>query len=261
MTDGKLDLLITSPVYKQEHPAFLQALDATFQALGQTFRFGPDPANPSAHIVRGDADIVRARAVCLAKFLEMERPWDFWLMVDSDLSWHPSVLERMLSRDLPFLTAAYAFKARAGFKKGLPVCRAHPGTEPDAAGLVRVNYCGGGFNLMRRDFVLDLCRCYPELAFTTNPDGDEDPGRPTFDLWLNLIAQQEPWEGGRREHLSEDYAFCHRAAALGYEMLIDHYAVLVHWDEDGVAYRTGEEPVYPEEDKPKRSQPASKRRK
>lgn len=214
-------VFLGSPIYKGAgHPQFRAAV-AACQAL--------DSLSVDFYAVQGDADITRARAAVLGKYLD-EGHYEFLLMADSDISWHPSVLEALVGRNLPVVGAAYAFKAAEGYLAGKAVLRAEPlRPEPGDDGLMPVRYLGGGFVLVRDDLVRRLCAANAAEEFWTNPD-HRDPGRRTFALWDPLLVDQPDWGPGMREKLSEDYAFCERVRRLGETCWLDVYAELVHWD-------------------------------
>jgi FkbM family methyltransferase len=227
---GNPRVLIASPIYKQAHPQFWASVEACREL--------PD-LDVDFYSVTGDGDVTRARAAILGKYLD-EGPYDWFLMVDSDISWHPSVLVEMIRRNLPILGAPYAFKSTETHLAGKAVLRPLPEDPgPNDDGLMPVRWLGGGFILCRDDLVRRLAGVYRDLEFWTNPD-HRGPGRRTVALWDPLLVEQPDWGPGKREKLSEDYAFCERVNRLGVTCYVDVYPHLVHWDGD-TGYRVAEE--------------------
>lgn len=219
-------VLIVSPVYKwPPHPKFVESLQKCYSDPRMKISF---------HAVSGDAHIERARAMLLELYLRYEKPWDWLVMIDSDIEFNPDIIWGMINRGVDCIGAAYAFKSPEGTAKyQQPVIRPYHPEERTEDDLVRVRYLGGGFTLCSDALVKRLCEHYKDLEFFVNPDlmRGEGNGR-TYALWNPILIEQESWDNGKKEMLSEDYSFCERIHAMGEKLWLDLRALIAHWDGD-----------------------------
>lgn len=220
----KPKVLIVSPIYKPPaHPKFIESLKSCMN----------DPRmDVSFESIGGDAHIERARAMLLEKYLRYNKKWDWLVMIDSDIEFNADILYGLITRGKDCIGAAYAFKSPEGTPKyQMPVIRPMANEEPDDTGLVRVRYLGGGFTICSDALIQRMCKEYEDLRFYINPDlnPDKSDGR-TYAFWTPILIEQPGWGDGKKEMLSEDYAFCQRILDMGEDCWLDLRAVLSHWD-------------------------------
>lgn len=186
--------------------------------------------------VIGDAHIERARAMVLLHFLKEhnKKPFDFFLNVDWDIEFHPDHVFKMCQKadknGINVIGGPYAYKTTEDDKKLVPVFRGIPNTDMTDDFLLQAEYLGGGFMMVRSQFLLKMCEHYDdELGFNANPDLDKDMTR-TCALWNPILISRPDWGNGFREILSEDYSFCRRVADMSEKCWLDLEVILGHWD-------------------------------
>ena len=186
-------------------------------------------------IVIGDAHIERARACVLKNYLMLSKnkPFDFFLNIDSDIEFRAfdvhRACERMEQFRVDILGGPYAFKSEADGKKEGIVFRPDVGAEADEHHMMPCRYVGGGFTMVTAPFLQRMMDSFPELRFNLNPDLDKDMAE-TWALWNPIILPRPDWGENKGELLSEDYSFCHRGLEIGGRVMIDMTIALTHWD-------------------------------
>lgn len=232
----KFKVFIGSPVYKLTevevdgekrkypgHPKFVDSIQKCMEHPGLEVDF---------RAVIGDAHIERARAVVLAEYLDYTKPWDFFLMVDSDIEFDAEQLYNACARNLPIVGGPYSFKsATVSGKAATPVFRPRPGCTQTEDDLLECEYLGGGYTLVRDDLVHKMCKTYRDTRFRENPDM-HNPPRVTYALWNPIVLKRTDWGEDTCELLSEDYSFCDRVNQMGYKQYLDLRIILRHWDGD-----------------------------
>ncbi len=93
--------------------------------------------------------------------------------------------------------------------------------------LVPVKYCGTGFMLTSRECLLDFERKYPQLKYKPDytigdPAFDNAPDREVMAFFDVMICPEE------KRYLSEDYTFCKRAKAIGYDIYVHRECLMPH---------------------------------
>lgn len=186
-----------------------------------------------------DALITRARAECVASFLQQPEPTHL-LFIDADIAFEPEQVFRLLDFDADMTAAAYPVKSikwdrigtafRAGYPDPEAVAQHYvPGLEGSAEivtrnEFVRVRHAGTGFLMIRRSALLRMCSAYAALRYRSL-GGQKHP----LDGSPYRIALFEPLivpETGT--YLGEDYAFCRRWEELGGEIWLDIRSKLTH---------------------------------
>jgi hypothetical protein len=223
-------LFIATPIYKPPaHPKFMESLERCKGDPRFDFVFD---------YVAGDAHIERARSHILLKYLRYERPWDWLVMIDSDIEFNADILWGLINQEKDCIGAAYTFKAPEGSPKyRQPVIRAKAGEEAEGH-LLKIMYLGGGCTIVSDALVKKMCAHYQDLKFLLNPDllgGGKNVA--TYGLWNPVLIEQPSWgkdENGNNwmEMLSEDYSFCQRILDMGEDVWLDLSALIAHWDGD-----------------------------
>jgi hypothetical protein len=186
----------------------------------------------------GDALITRARSALAARFLD-ETAHTHLMFVDADIAFRPEALFRLLDSGRDVIGGVYPLKriywdkvvqaVRGGAKDLQAASLGYVVSfSPDAAGEVQVGddgfgevaAVGTGFMLISRRALETVRDAHPELrcriADTTGPAQDAT-------LFFDTMIDPET-----REHLSEDYAFCHRWRATGGKVYADFRTRLTH---------------------------------
>ena len=195
-----------------------------------------------------DALITRARAECVASFLQQPEPTHL-LFIDADIAFEPEQVFRLLDFDADMTAAAYPVKSikwdrigtafRAGYPDPEAVAQHYvPGLEGSAEivtrnEFVRVRHAGTGFLMIRRSALLRMCSAYAALRYRSL-GGQKHP----LDGSPYRIALFEPLivpETGT--YLGEDYAFCRRIESIGITPAVDTRSNFTH---QGVAVFRGD---------------------
>ncbi len=172
---------------------------------------------------RGDALISRVRSIAVSKWLR-ENDGDVFLMVDSDIVFTPADAEKIvaLAREKKAI-ACGAYPVRGG---GHLACRQFNGSTitfgPESKP-IQIAYAGTGFMAAHRD----VC----EAIAKTMPLCHADQDWAMWPLFMPVTAEAphtEPVTDPVIEYLSEDWAFCKRAADLGCEVWLDPSVILTH---------------------------------
>ena len=207
------------------HPAFEESFYKTVKDLRNEFRF-------SLATVTGDGQLDRARAILLGDYLWIREQTtvDFYWMLDSDVSWDPLDVFRMVQRKVDCIGAAYSIKRDADAALGRWAGRTLEGETPDATGLLRVLYLAGGFTLVSDSAMQKLIHKYAHLRFINNPPSL----RPSYGLWRSEFGEAPKEWGveGAKEYLGEDYTFSWRLEQAGIPRYLDLNVKLGHWAGD-----------------------------
>lgn len=113
------------------------------------------------------------------------------LQIDTDLGWSADAPRRMIERDLPIIGGVYPFRADI---QGFP---------SNANGLP------GGFLMVRRDVIEKMSDGLPRYKCCALPWGEMEVAP--------LFTREMRADG----YTGEDFAFCKRAKAAGYELAVE----------------------------------------
>lgn len=186
-----------------------------------------------------DALITRGRSALVARFLDVPRATHL-LFIDSDITFDPEQVVRMLRFDRDFVAGLYPAKiidwdllaqrfgrsAETLPESGL----AYVGAVDEGAGAARdgdfakATYAGTGFQLIKRVVFERMIAAYPELKYS-GVHAYPRVARPSENLYALFDCMIDPETG---VYLSEDYAFCRRWRAIGGDIWLDLKSKLVH---------------------------------
>lgn len=186
------------------------------------------------HMPVGDSLITRARNNCVKKFLAS--PATHLLFIDSDLEFRPADIVAMLRSGHGLVGGLYPKKhinwqnvrdaAAAGEKDlaahaGDYVVNLAAGDYECVGGCVAVDELGTGFMLVSRAVLEKYIAHYGEaIAYKSDQDEDRDETvHAVFDCYIDPTSKR---------YLSEDYAFCQRARAIGIQPMAYLPAKLGH---------------------------------
>jgi hypothetical protein len=166
----------------------------------------------------GDSLVTRARNLLTNEFLKS--PCTHLLWIDADLGWEPAAIWRLLDSGKDIVAGVYPKKClpiswpmnffTQGQNEPLPTC-------PET-GFIRVKDAPTGFMLVRRHVIETLIERHPEWACRFS--GGDNPVH-GYALW-------EAFTDEDGMYLSEDFGFCRRAQAEGFEVWVDPTVKLSH---------------------------------
>ncbi len=142
----------------------------------------------------------------LKRFLESDA--SHVLCIDSDLGWSPISVEKILEHDMDFIGGLYPSRKDKSFmyrpsKQENGALIVHP-----SKGLIKMECIPAGFMLIKRHVIEKMMKDNPQDHFVPK-DGSPD-GYALFNT--------EMYEG---EFWGEDYIFCNKARASGFDIWID----------------------------------------
>lgn len=206
---------------------------STLKLMQYTERLG---FSVSINLLGRDSLITRARNTLVSQFLAAKEATHF-MFIDSDLSFEPELVHRMLKFDQDIVGGMYPAKAL----RWNPPAQIR-GREPlDAAALQYVGkfcaspelerrgpfitavYCATGFMLMKRSAIERMVEAYPECAYSSDhvyaPNKSNEQSYALFECAIDPVT---------KEYLSEDFGFCRRWRALGGKIWLDAEGALTH---------------------------------
>lgn len=167
----------------------------------------------------GNADIADCRALIVAEFLANPE-FTHLMMIDSDVTWVPGAIPRLLSHDVDFVAGLYpkrsdpiTFDFRSEHDKGAEIS-----VTLDDKGLMEVWGVPAGFMMMKRGMLEKMRDHYSGLAFDV--DSRVSPCGKAWDLFDAYRV------GGAK--LGEDYGFCQRWRDIGGRVLVDPAITMGH---------------------------------
>lgn len=145
----------------------------------------------------------------------MEDPnWTHVMFIDADIEWDPRCIHSMLADDKPIIGGFYP-------KKGLPIDMASsPMLQEEDAGspVFETDYVATGFMMIKREVIDTMVEKYPERKFLYQGEIDN------YDFFAPYIDT----ESHNRLYLTEDFAFCKLARAVGIKSYMSKRFMLKH---------------------------------
>ena len=171
----------------------------------------------------GCALLPQVRNALAANFLVSEATHALW--VDSDISWSPLDVVRLLEHDVDFVAATYRAKNLSG--RFLHGARQGARLDPQA-GLIKVEFIGAGFMLSKRTVFERIAAAYPE--------GRLD-GR-ALSFGLSVAAQGQfhdyfPTRCPAGEYVGEDVGFYRLWRSISGQVWLDPSIRLTHYGMHG----------------------------
>jgi len=219
-----MKVLICTPAYGGILTAnyFLSFLNMSQAASEEGITMG-------SYVLKNYSDVAGARNLCASTVLR--DGWDYGFFIDADQVWqweHASALirsERQLCggtyplKRLPIeLNFLPLTKDEEQFRRGRTPAQLQKlvSAEGNEAGELQVRALPGGFLLVSRGV-------FEELAKTSDTYTDRTTGEPQT-CW-EFFSAGKTAEGDR---LTEDYNFCVKAAAAGYDIWLNTKAIVGH---------------------------------
>lgn len=187
---------------------------------------------PNLHhsILPGDALVDRARSRAATAFLKttFDEAGDVLLFADSDISWQPGDLSHIARRALERKAIVGGIYPKRTFGEGSAVQFAAEGQWTIGTDkLIPAKYVGSGFMAIPRPLLRLVAESMPYVKQGFWP------------VFMAMVVGDD--------FLSEDYAFCHRARGLGFEVYASAYPRLQH--QGSYTYRLVDATAKPPEDK------------
>ena len=173
----------------------------------------------SFHFLGNESLIPRGRNILVAMFLS--NPDATHLMfIDADIEWPPQAIKRLLMHNKPIIGGVYP-------KKSLNddyVINLNKESTRVTNGLLKVDYIGTGFMMIRRDALEQMIKAFPYLKYMDDTGTVPKEAAPylytLFDTVLDNVSMR---------YLSEDYAFCRRWKDMGNDIYADVCIPLNHY--------------------------------
>ncbi len=211
-------------------------------------------------LIMGDSLIPRVRNN-LASVILHDPQYSHMLFLDCDIEFPPDAILHMLDLEKDIIGTAYTRKnlnwiniaeaAKAGMEpQNLPevggniVAGSNENVSVEYGKPLKVAHVGTGLMLIRRTVFERMRDAYPELKYEL---GDNEPGKQERKVaWDFFACMIDP---DVHNFLSEDYAFCRRANAIGIETWLLTCHRTVHWGDYGFVFnmnqldRLGQQPM------------------
>ena len=158
----------------------------------------------------GNAYVDLARDVLLNQFIKSD--CTHILQLDADVGWEAEDVLRMLDRNVDFVAGVYpAKREKPTFMVNF--------NGKQKNGLIGATGVPGGFNLIKREAVLGAMLHHRDLTCEHVMDL---PGEKVVMLHSHHVLDGRFW--------GEDMGFCRRMTEAGYEIWVDPYSAIRHWD-------------------------------
>jgi hypothetical protein len=181
---------------------------------------------PYQYATLSDCNSMRSRAEMTETF--MRSGMEYMLQIDSDMTFKPSDVMRLLSHKLPIVAGVYRKrkmdwdKVVAAIKMDDPNFAAYAEytfvvDEEDTTmknNVIKVKYAPTGFLMFHRDVIAKMINDHPETKFKSPNQGEAHA------LYDNIIKDGQ--------YLSTDYSFCERATRSGFSIYADLSLKLDH---------------------------------
>ena len=207
--------------------------------IGIMQQAGPNGYDVTLALLGQDALITRSRNTLVAHFMANEAATHI-LFIDSDISFDPTLVHRLIAADKDVVAASYPLKTY--YWDAQAEQRLRRGEALDTVGLRYVGelcegalaerdgdlatatYVGTGFMLITRSAILGMINAYPETRYKTihaymNKQSCGESFYALFDCIIDPLTET---------YLSEDFTFCHRWRAIGGQIWLDTRSRLIH---------------------------------
>jgi len=190
----------------------------------------------SLNMLGRDSLITRARNTLVSQFMTMPEATHL-MFIDSDITFEPELVQRMLEFDQDVVGGMYPAKA-LNWNPPEKICVREPpqtatlqyvgkfceGKELERRGAFATGvYSGTGFLMIKRRCIEDMIAAYPDCAYTSDHVYTSiETDRKYYALFECRI------DPATREYLSEDFGFCQLWRALGGKIWLDVEGSLVH---------------------------------
>jgi hypothetical protein len=205
---SKKRILIATPTYEHKvHISYMMAALDTVRLL-ESQGFEVDLQIPSQSSL-----VVHSRNAILQRFIETD--FDYLLMVDSDLSWDPEAVIRLIHANKEFSGGVYPDRMGRGFLFRPSVGENNQIKICEETMLIKMEYIPAGFILLKRSAIQRMQYQFPELYYESADKTDKG-----FCLFNTEVIDGQFW--------GEDYVFCRRAKESGIDIWVDPHIPFNH---------------------------------
>lgn len=171
--------------------------------------------NWSLDTMANESLVQRARNNLMAKMMTNQHATHF-MFIDSDIRFDPTSILQMIAADKDIIAGLYP-------KKGYPISlNLNVNQETKLQGpLFTVDTAATGFLMFKRKVYEDLIAAHPDSKYVD----DVGLGK---QYEPNMYAIFDCVIDDKGHYLSEDWTFCRRAKAIGYEIWADSRVILNH---------------------------------
>jgi hypothetical protein len=190
----------------------------------------------SLNVLGRDSLITRARNTLASQFMTMNEATHL-MFIDSDITFEPELVHRMLTFDQDVVGGMYPAKAL----NWVPPAKVSEREPPQTATLQYVGkfcegaelerqgpfatgvYCGTGFVMIKRRVIERLIAAHPESMYVSDHVYTPSETKRKYHALFECMIDPQT-----REYLSEDFGFCRNWRALGGKIWLDVEGALVH---------------------------------
>lgn len=180
--------------------------------------------------------IARARNAAAANFLN-QHDCDYMLFIDSDISFEPEDVFRLLKSDVDLISGLYPkkyisfHKVNQLSKKGElnhdyeSLCTdfaTEISYSTDVREIEEVKYAATGFMLFKKRVFNQIARAMPEIKYKNDIDGYSLYGDNFYDFFPCKVNPET------KKYESEDYGFCNLYRSIGGKIYVNTQCNLVH---------------------------------
>lgn len=173
--------------------------------------------------VNGDSYVDRAKNTLASKFLETDG--SELLMIDNDMTWHPSAVERILSWSQEIVAGAFPMKNNWGMFVGDPQFQPDGNIRgfplSDGSFLMEARRVAGGFLRIKRSALLKFADAYPERVYV-DPSADPECRNRIYIDFFECARK-------RYTRYGEDMYFSELCKEAGIELFIDPNITFGHF--------------------------------
>lgn len=190
-------------------PAFSGKVHANFAiSLAETSAVFVVHNISSEFRIHSSGSILSAERNSLNEFF-LQSDCTHMLCIDSDISWNPHDVLKMILYDEEFIAGAYPARSEDHFH--FEPCIKDDGTIIQKGQLLKMNLMPAGFMLLKRSAIQKMIAFHPELSYRPK-NGRRDNFQGTA-LYNTELIDGEFW--------GEDYVFCKRANNAGIDIWCD----------------------------------------
>jgi hypothetical protein len=214
-------LLVATPVHSEVSIHYTESL-LTLQGMGHSLGLTID------FLLLKSSLVTQGRNLCVANFLNKES-YTHMLFIDSDISFDPSSVVKLLKFDLDVLSIPYPMKtlnwkkihsrikegvdaeilSRSGFT--YPIKVEDQNNVNVSKGIMEVTHAPTGFMLIKKQVFKKMVEKYPHLKIKQPTIMNGDP-KETDNLW-NFF---DTWfDQSTNRYYGEDFAFCQKWRDIG----------------------------------------------
>lgn len=175
----------------------------------------------------GDSYVHRARNTMCDTFLMDPEATDLFF-IDSDMSWNPEAVIKMLILPHPVLGGSYPVKNSWENWTSIPKMLEEDGKNhyigqvlPDGSALIEANVLAGGFLRIKRAALEAYREHYKDLWYLEPSSSPTDPGK-KFTAFFAAESSEHKFYG-------EDHMFSKRMREMGIKMFIFPDVDITHW--------------------------------